>query len=85
MASPCRGGGGVFGDTPPLFYFLQNRLFLVYYCKELETALNQEVQYYNSQEVAKILGVNVSTIKRWTDEGKLTCIKTAGGHRPYAA
>ena len=41
------------------------------------------VQYFNSQEAAKILGVNVSTIKRWTDEGKLGCIKTAGGHRKF--
>ncbi len=45
--------------------------------------MNQEVQYFNSQEAAKILGVNVSTIKRWTDEGKLDCIRTAGGHRKF--
>jgi excisionase family DNA binding protein len=43
---------------------------------------NQEL-YVNSIEAAKILGVNVSSIKRWTDEGKLTCIKTAGGHRKF--
>jgi excisionase family DNA binding protein len=41
------------------------------------------VQYFNSEEAARILGVNVSTIKRWTDEGKLECIKTAGGHRKF--
>ena len=41
------------------------------------------VQYFNSEEAAKILGVNVSTIKRWTDEGKLKCIKSAGGHRKF--
>lgn len=40
-------------------------------------------QYYNSEEAAKILGVNVSTIKRWTNENKLGCIKTAGGHRKF--
>lgn len=45
--------------------------------------MNQEVQYFNSKEAAKILGVNVSTIKRWTDEGKLECIRTAGGHRKF--
>lgn len=43
----------------------------------------QEVQYYNSDEAAKILGVNVSTIKRWTDSGKLECMRTAGGHRKF--
>jgi len=39
--------------------------------------------YFNSEEAAKILGVNVSTIKRWTDLGELKCIKTKGGHRKF--
>ena len=41
------------------------------------------VKYFNSDEAAKILGVNVSTIKRWTDSNKLECIKSAGGHRKF--
>ncbi|MAT40164.1 MAG: hypothetical protein CL946_11235 [Ectothiorhodospiraceae bacterium] len=41
------------------------------------------MRYLNSKEAAEILGVNVSTIKRWTDEGKLECMKTAGGHRKF--
>lgn len=45
--------------------------------------MSKEIQYYNSIEAAKILGVNVSTIKRWTDEGKLECIRSAGGHRKF--
>lgn len=45
--------------------------------------MEPSIQYFNSEEAAKILGVNVSTIKRWTDEGKLKCIKTAGGHRKF--
>lgn len=45
--------------------------------------MKTELQTFNSEEAAKILGVNVSTIKRWTDEGKLECIKTAGGHRKF--
>ena len=45
--------------------------------------MEDSIQYFNSEEAAKILGVNVSTIKRWTDEGKLECIKTAGGHRKF--
>lgn len=40
-------------------------------------------KYLNSIEAANILGVNVSTIKRWTDSGKLNCIQTAGGHRKF--
>lgn len=39
--------------------------------------------YFNSHEVAKILRVNVSTIKRWTEEGKLECVRTHGGHRRF--
>lgn len=30
-----------------------------------------------------MLGVNESTVKRWSDSGKLTCFKTLGGHRRY--
>ena len=45
--------------------------------------MDQEVNYLNSQEAAKILGVNVSSIKRWTDQGRLKCIQTAGGHRKF--
>jgi len=45
--------------------------------------MEADVQYFNSEEAAKILGVNVSTIKRWTEEGKLGCIKTEGGHRKF--
>ena len=40
-------------------------------------------KYLNSVEAANILGVNVSTIKRWTDAGILNCIQTAGGHRKF--
>jgi excisionase family DNA binding protein len=39
--------------------------------------------YLNSIEAANLLGVNVSTIKRWTDSGKLNCIQSVGGHRKF--
>jgi excisionase family DNA binding protein len=41
------------------------------------------IQFLNSEEAANVLGVNVSSIKRWTDEGKLECIRTVGGHRKF--
>ncbi|RMH68587.1 MAG: helix-turn-helix domain-containing protein [Gemmatimonadetes bacterium] len=45
--------------------------------------MKTEVAYFNSREAAQILGVNVSSVKRWTDEGKLECIRTLGGHRKF--
>lgn len=38
---------------------------------------------YNSYEVADLIGVNVSTVKRWADSGKIDCYKTKGGHRKF--
>ncbi|MEI7906240.1 MAG: helix-turn-helix domain-containing protein, partial [Bacteroidota bacterium] len=37
----------------------------------------------STNEVANMLKVNESTVKRWTDKGSLRCIKTPGGHRKY--
>lgn len=48
-----------------------------------QVIMTSEVQYFTSQQAASILGVNVSTVKRWTDEGKLQCIASAGGHRRF--
>jgi excisionase family DNA binding protein len=45
--------------------------------------MNPDFQYFNSDEAAKILNVNVSSIKRWTEEGELECVKTVGGHRKF--
>lgn len=45
--------------------------------------MDQYISYLNSEEAARILGVNVSSIKRWTDSGKLECIQTEGGHRKF--
>ncbi len=39
--------------------------------------------YFNTEEASNLLGVNVSTIKRWTTSGKLQCSQTAGGHRKF--
>ena len=34
-------------------------------------------------EVAALLNVTETTIKRWTDQGTIACIKTVGGHRKF--
>ena len=41
------------------------------------------MKYMNSKDVALIMGVNVSTIKRWTDAHQLPCYQTPGGHRKF--
>jgi MerR family transcriptional regulator, light-induced transcriptional regulator len=40
---------------------------------------------FNTMDVSKMLQVDKSTVKRWTDEGKLKCFRTPGGHRKFRA
>lgn len=42
-----------------------------------------ENTYISTQEVADLLAVTDTTIKRWTNSGRLKCAKTLGGHRKY--
>jgi excisionase family DNA binding protein len=39
--------------------------------------------YLSTREVADLLSVTDTTIKRWTNSGTLKCVKTLGGHRKY--
>ena len=41
------------------------------------------MRYLNSKDVADILGVNISTLKRWTENGIILCQRTPGGHRKF--
>ena len=40
---------------------------------------------YTTEDLSRLFRVGKSTIKRWTDEGKLQCFKTPGGHRKFQA
>ncbi len=37
----------------------------------------------STKELASLFSVTETTIKRWTDEGEIPCIKTLGGHRKF--
>ena len=41
------------------------------------------MKYITSKDTAEILGINISTLKRWTENGTIECTKTAGGHRKF--
>lgn len=45
------------------------------------TNMNQKL--LTSSEVADLINVNVSTVKRWTDNGQIKCTHTLGKHRKY--
>ena len=34
-------------------------------------------------EVANIFRVDVKTVSRWAEDGKIPCLRTLGGHRRY--
>lgn len=39
---------------------------------------------YSTAEVANLLSIDDSTVKRWSDSGDLECIRTKGRHRRFA-
>lgn len=36
-------------------------------------------------QVAALFAVDPKTVTRWAEEGRLTCIRTLGGHRRFKA
>jgi excisionase family DNA binding protein len=40
--------------------------------------------YYSPKDLAGILSVSESTIKRWADSGKIRCFRTVGNHRRFS-
>lgn len=45
--------------------------------------MNTSSEYLSTQEVASLLGVTETTVKRWADNGELICVKSVGGHRKF--
>jgi len=57
---------------------------MVFSTKTFKTTSAESDSLLSSTAVAKQLGVTVSTVKRWADDGTLTCVRTAGGHRRFS-
>lgn len=45
----------------------------------------EERELLTPDEVARIFRVDPKTVTRWAKTGKLSCIRTPGGHRRYLA
>lgn len=39
--------------------------------------------FFTAEEVGEFWRVGSKTVNRWADEGKITCVKTPGGHKRY--
>src|SRR5687767_2103719 len=46
-----------------------------------QTHLNSKEKYLTLTQAAEILDVNIATVRRWTNSGKLKSLRTQGGHR----
>jgi len=44
-----------------------------------------EQELLTPREVAELFRVDVKTVSRWAEEGRLPCIRTLGGHRRFNA
>lgn len=40
-------------------------------------------EFLSSAEAARLLGVHAASLKRWSDQGRIDCVRTPGGHRRF--
>lgn len=50
---------------------------------QIKGDLDMKHDLLTPSEVAKLFNVAPKTVTRWCQNGKITCVKTAGGHRRY--
>lgn len=51
----------------------------------MTTTTTKRLPKLTTGQVADLFGVTVPTVRRWADEGKLTCARTLGGDRRFDA
>lgn len=68
-------GGGDLWFTPDTLTYLTTRR------KAPSGSKNDEL--LTSQEVARLFRVDPRTVTRWAKTGRISCIRTLGGHRRY--
>lgn len=51
--------------------------------KRSPPALQTSPQWLTLSQAARILGVHPTTLRRWTNEGVIRCLRTPGGHRRF--
>ena len=49
-----------------------------------ESIMPEQKKLYSTADLAKLLSIDASTVKRWADSGRLQCYKTIGGHRRFS-
>jgi excisionase family DNA binding protein len=50
----------------------------------MEDRQSERTSFLSTADIARMLSVDASTVKRWTDSGKLQCYRTIGGHRRFS-
>lgn len=51
--------------------------------KEIDGSTPPTRQWLTLGQAARVLGIHPTTLRRWTDEGVLPCLRTPGGHRRF--
>ncbi len=47
--------------------------------------VSADASYLTPGQVARILGVSPKTVNRWSNDGRIPCAVTLGGHRRFRA
>lgn len=58
--------------------------YIISYITDISYNMNlSNNTYLSTQELASLLSVTETTVKRWADLGQIRCVKTVGGHRKF--